>query len=82
MTTNCAQALATGRLSSFSLPFVDCELPQDPDASMDARGEVVHSCKLFTQIDRLHAYFLSPSMEGPFWRKLRCPCSCSEYQHP
>ncbi|KAJ7177879.1 fungal-specific transcription factor domain-containing protein [Mycena filopes] len=27
--TDCWQALATGRLATFSLPFVDCELPQD-----------------------------------------------------
>ncbi|KAJ7031566.1 hypothetical protein C8F04DRAFT_959994 [Mycena alexandri] len=27
--TDCWQALATGRLPTFSLPFVDCELPQD-----------------------------------------------------
>ncbi|KAJ7081259.1 fungal-specific transcription factor domain-containing protein [Mycena epipterygia] len=26
---DCWQALATGRLPTFSLPFVDCELPQD-----------------------------------------------------
>ncbi|KAF8233042.1 hypothetical protein L208DRAFT_1268931 [Tricholoma matsutake] len=31
---DCWQSLATGRLATFSLPFVDCELPFDPDQTM------------------------------------------------
>ncbi|KAJ7481737.1 hypothetical protein FB451DRAFT_1030751, partial [Mycena latifolia] len=36
--TDCWQALATGRLPTFSLPFVDCELPQDVDQTMAEDG--------------------------------------------
>ncbi|KAK7042315.1 fungal-trans domain-containing protein [Favolaschia claudopus] len=36
--TDCWQALATGRLPTFSLPFVDCELPQDVDQSLSEDG--------------------------------------------
>ncbi|KAF7439934.1 hypothetical protein PC9H_000271 [Pleurotus ostreatus] len=38
--TDCWQSLATGRLPSFSLPFVDCELPSDPDQTMAADGSI------------------------------------------
>ncbi|KAH6903168.1 hypothetical protein BKA70DRAFT_1301768 [Coprinopsis sp. MPI-PUGE-AT-0042] len=41
--TDCWQALATGRLATFSLPFVDCELPADPDQTMADDGATVHS---------------------------------------
>ncbi|KAK0220929.1 hypothetical protein EDD85DRAFT_983666 [Armillaria nabsnona] len=34
------QSLATGRLATFSLPFVDCELPLDPDQTMAADGTI------------------------------------------
>ncbi|KAK0469060.1 uncharacterized protein EV420DRAFT_1492278 [Desarmillaria tabescens] len=34
------QSLATGRLATFSLPFVDCELPQDADQTMAADGTI------------------------------------------
>ncbi|KAG7442877.1 uncharacterized protein BT62DRAFT_904567 [Guyanagaster necrorhizus] len=34
------QSLATGRLATFSLPFVDCELPLDVDQSMAADGTI------------------------------------------
>ncbi|KAF5313331.1 hypothetical protein D9611_008642 [Ephemerocybe angulata] len=36
--TDCWQSLATGRLATFSLPFVDCELPFDPDQTMTDDG--------------------------------------------
>ncbi|TRM66904.1 fungal-specific transcription factor domain-containing protein [Schizophyllum amplum] len=36
--TDCWQSLATGRLATFSLPFVDCELPGDPDQTMAEDG--------------------------------------------
>ncbi|KAJ6591211.1 fungal-specific transcription factor domain-containing protein [Mycena vulgaris] len=36
--TDCWQALATGRLPTFSLPFVDCELPQDVGQTMAEDG--------------------------------------------
>ncbi|KAI0293876.1 fungal-specific transcription factor domain-containing protein [Multifurca ochricompacta] len=36
--TDCWQSLATGRLPTFSLPFVDCELPQDIEQFMTADG--------------------------------------------
>ncbi|KAF7342041.1 Fungal-trans domain-containing protein [Mycena venus] len=36
--TDCWQALATGRLPTFSLPFVDCELPQDVDQTFTEDG--------------------------------------------
>ncbi|KAF9269469.1 hypothetical protein L218DRAFT_1072308 [Marasmius fiardii PR-910] len=38
--TDCWQSLATGRLATFSLPFVDCELPADPDQTMADDGSV------------------------------------------
>ncbi|KAI0340282.1 hypothetical protein BDW22DRAFT_1360218 [Trametopsis cervina] len=41
--TDCWQSLATGRLPSFSLPFVDCELPADPDETLDDDGSKVLS---------------------------------------
>lgn len=37
------QSLATGRLATFYLPFVDCELPNDPDSTVDEDGTVVPS---------------------------------------
>ncbi|KAG7095619.1 hypothetical protein E1B28_006343 [Marasmius oreades] len=36
--TDCWQSLATGRLATFSLPFVDCELPADPDQTLADDG--------------------------------------------
>jgi len=39
------QSLATGRLATFSLPFVDCELPADPDQTIAEDGSVQPSCK-------------------------------------
>ncbi|KAI0708422.1 hypothetical protein C8Q76DRAFT_627233 [Earliella scabrosa] len=36
--TDCWQALATGRLPSFELPFVDTELPADPDETLADDG--------------------------------------------
>ncbi|KAJ7701867.1 fungal-specific transcription factor domain-containing protein [Mycena rosella] len=36
--TDCWQALATGRLPTFSLPFVDCELPHDVDQTLTEEG--------------------------------------------
>ncbi|KAJ7628705.1 fungal-specific transcription factor domain-containing protein [Roridomyces roridus] len=36
--TDCWQALATGRLPTFSLAFVDCELPQDVDQTLADDG--------------------------------------------
>ncbi|KAI9450548.1 fungal-specific transcription factor domain-containing protein [Russula earlei] len=36
--TDCWQSLATGRLPTFSLPFVDCELPQDLEQLLAADG--------------------------------------------
>ncbi|KAG6860918.1 hypothetical protein C0995_006042 [Termitomyces sp. Mi166 len=38
--TDCWQSLATGRLATFSLPFVDCELPFDPDQTMTNDGVI------------------------------------------
>ncbi|KDR77286.1 hypothetical protein GALMADRAFT_96046 [Galerina marginata CBS 339.88] len=38
--TDCWQSLATGRLATFSLPFVDCELPADPDQTIADDGSV------------------------------------------
>ncbi|KAK0205424.1 fungal-specific transcription factor domain-containing protein [Desarmillaria ectypa] len=38
--TDCWQSLATGRLATFSLPFVDCELPLDADQTMAADGTI------------------------------------------
>ncbi|KAF8128761.1 hypothetical protein EV363DRAFT_1340522, partial [Boletus edulis] len=37
------QSLATGRLATFYLPFVDCELPNDPDPTIDDDGSVLPS---------------------------------------
>ncbi|GJE93089.1 fungal-specific transcription factor domain-containing protein [Phanerochaete sordida] len=36
--TDCWQALATGRLPSFALPYVDAELPADPDQTLAEDG--------------------------------------------
>ncbi|KAF9485642.1 hypothetical protein BDN70DRAFT_870940 [Pholiota conissans] len=41
--TDCWQSLATGRLATFSLPFVDSELPLDPDQTMADDGSVIPS---------------------------------------
>lgn len=41
------QSLATGRLATFALPFVDCELPFDPDQTMTDDGVVQPSCTFF-----------------------------------
>jgi hypothetical protein len=40
-----SQSLATGRLPTFSLPFVDCELPQDTEQLLAADGTPQVSCK-------------------------------------
>ena len=39
------QSLATGRLATYSLPFVDCELPFDPDQIVANDGSTQPSCK-------------------------------------
>ncbi|KAI0696344.1 hypothetical protein BC835DRAFT_1272113 [Cytidiella melzeri] len=41
--TDCWQSLATGRLPSFSLPFVDCELPADSDEVIGDDGKPMPS---------------------------------------
>ncbi|GBE83316.1 hypothetical protein SCP_0503640 [Sparassis crispa] len=41
--TDCWQALATGRLPTFSLPFVDTELAGDPDETISDDGTAVPS---------------------------------------
>lgn len=41
--TDCWQSLATGRLPTFSLPFVDTELPQDIDQTMADDGTIIPS---------------------------------------
>ncbi|KAI0088357.1 hypothetical protein BDY19DRAFT_891492 [Irpex rosettiformis] len=41
--TDCWQGLATGRIPSFSLPFIDCELPADPDETIADDGTRVPS---------------------------------------
>ncbi|OAX37130.1 hypothetical protein K503DRAFT_771795 [Rhizopogon vinicolor AM-OR11-026] len=37
------QSLATGRLATFYLPFIDCELPNDPDSTVDEDGQILPS---------------------------------------
>ncbi|KAH7921473.1 hypothetical protein BV22DRAFT_1038640 [Leucogyrophana mollusca] len=37
------QSLATGRLATFYLPYIDCELPADPDQTMDDDGSLLPS---------------------------------------
>jgi len=39
------QSLATGRLATFSLPFVDCELPYDPNETLANDGTIQPSCQ-------------------------------------
>ena len=39
------QSLATGRLATFYLPFVDYELPNDPEPTIDDDGSVLPSCE-------------------------------------
>lgn len=39
------QSLATGRLATFYLPFVDCELPNDPEPTIDDDGSLLPSCE-------------------------------------
>lgn len=40
-----SQSLATGRLATFSLPFVDCELPFDADQTIGEDGSAQPSCE-------------------------------------
>ncbi|KAH7882993.1 hypothetical protein F5I97DRAFT_1815347 [Phlebopus sp. FC_14] len=37
------QSLATGRLATFYLPYIDCELANDPDSSIDDDGCILPS---------------------------------------
>ncbi|KIK97941.1 hypothetical protein PAXRUDRAFT_9870 [Paxillus rubicundulus Ve08.2h10] len=37
------QSLATGRLATFYMPYVDCELPNDPDPTVDDDGSILPS---------------------------------------
>ncbi|EIM87411.1 uncharacterized protein STEHIDRAFT_121038, partial [Stereum hirsutum FP-91666 SS1] len=41
--TDCWQSLATGRLPTFALAFVDCELPQDTEQTLSNDGKPQHS---------------------------------------
>ena len=41
----CVQALATGRLPTFELDFVDTELPADPDETLADDGTPQPSCE-------------------------------------
>ncbi|THH32859.1 hypothetical protein EUX98_g1327 [Antrodiella citrinella] len=45
--TDCWQSLATGRLACFSLPFVDTELPGDPDQLLAEDGTALPSFPLW-----------------------------------
>jgi hypothetical protein len=61
------QGLATGRLPSFSLPFVDCELAADPDETIAADGSTVPSCEWACSSNGIHPSLIdigSSSMEG------------------
>ncbi|KIJ16385.1 hypothetical protein PAXINDRAFT_75585 [Paxillus involutus ATCC 200175] len=37
------QSLATGRLATFYMPYIDCELPNDPDPTVDDDGSILPS---------------------------------------
>lgn len=39
------QSLATGRLATFSLPYIDCELASDPDQTIADDGSTVPGCQ-------------------------------------
>ncbi len=60
------QSLATGRLATYSLPFVDCELPFDPDQTIAEDGSTQPSCK------HLHNYTSFQNVLFcvlvPFWK--------------
>ncbi|KAK7460806.1 hypothetical protein VKT23_008735 [Stygiomarasmius scandens] len=60
--TDCWQSLATGRLATFSLPFVDCELPQDPDETLAADGTKMPSFPYWKA--RFGAECVAPVVQG------------------
>lgn len=67
------QSLATGRLATFSLPFVDCELPSDPDQTMDDDGTPQPSCTFLLLFSNLlctaqYLPYSSPILEGSIRR--------------
>ena len=83
------QGLATGRCATFSLPFVDCELPADLDQTIADDGTIHPSCKyLFVHIDLRHSIFSSPILEGQIRCRVRGRCrsrdfdfACTEILH-
>jgi hypothetical protein len=58
--------LATGRLATFYLPFVDCELPSDPDSTVDEDGSVLLSCKPYFLLFRVLVSMMVTSV--PAWK--------------
>lgn len=52
-----SQSLATGRLATFSLPFVDCELPFDPDQTMGDDESIHPSCTSISSLIPLFPTF-------------------------
>ena len=75
LTVALCQSLATGRLATFSLPFVDCELPYDPDETISNDGTSQPSCEFVGHVFILKvisdSHFHSPVLEGPIWRGVR-----------
>jgi hypothetical protein len=61
-----SQSLATGRLPTFSLPFVDCELPQDTEQLLAADGTPQVSCKY--RAYTIHLPFHSFALPVPHWK--------------
>jgi hypothetical protein len=64
------QSLATGRLATFSLPFVDCELPYDPNSTLADDGTVQSSCehRLFLFGYQTVSFTTSWGKSVPFWK--------------
>lgn len=94
--TDCWQALATGRLSTFALPFVDTELAGDPDETMAEDGTPQPSCKYSNLNCAIRAYselcppLVSSGVESTLGQRMRCGSSAGYanlapaeiYSHP
>lgn len=59
--------MATGRLATFSLPFVDCELPQDLDSTIAEDGTPQPSCQSIL-IASLPSVILTDKRIVPYWK--------------
>lgn len=65
------QSLSTGRPPSVTLPYVDCQFPQDDEQRLNINGDKEHSCKRVLLSTELP---LIPPAVGSWGFRFACEC--------